>query len=259
MSCEDARMVLDAYVDGELDLVRGIEIEEHIAACQACARLVENQRALGSAMRGGALYYQPPPSLGPRVNAELQRAARPESRPRRFGWQLIAIAASLVLAFYFVARFSPATMHDSSANLVAQEVLDSHLRSLMPGHLSDVQSSDQHTVKPWFNGKLDYSPPVTDFAQQGFPLTGGRLDSLGGRAVAVLIYQRRQHLINVYVWPASDAADAGAIVSTRQGYNMVHWTRAGLNWWIASDLNTGELDSFANLVRAAPASAPAAQ
>jgi anti-sigma factor RsiW len=259
MSCEDATMLLDAYVDGELDLVRSLEIEKHVEGCKACARSVENQRALASAIHGGALYYQPPASLGPRVNAALQRAARSDARPRRFSWQLIALAASLLLAVYFVARLSPGTLHDSSSNLVAQEVLDSHLRSLMPGHLADVQSTDQHTVKPWFNGKLDYSPPVTDFAQQGFSLAGGRLDSLNGRAVAVLVYQRRQHVINVYVWPAPGVADAGVTQNTRQGYNIIHWTRAGMNWWLASDLNAGELDSFASLVRAAPASVPATQ
>jgi anti-sigma factor RsiW len=259
MSCEDAQMLLDAYVDGELDLVRSVEIEKHVQECKACARVVENLRTLGSAMRSGGLYFQPPASLGPRLDRALQRAGRSEARPRRFGWQLIAVAASLLLAVYFVARLSPGTLHDSSSNLVAQEVLDSHLRSLMPGHLADVQSTDQHTVKPWFNGKLDYSPPVTDFAEQGFPLAGGRLDSVNGRAVAVLVYQRRQHLINVYMWPVPGVGDAVVNESARQGYNMIHWTRAGMNWWVASDLNSGELGTFVNLVRAAPASVPAAQ
>jgi len=257
MSCEDARMFLDAYVDGELDLVRSVEIEKHVEGCKACARVIENQNALRSAMRSGTLYYHAPASLGPRVDRALQRAGRSEARPGRFGWQLIALAASLLLAVYFVARLSPGTLHDASSNLVAQEALDSHLRSLMPGHLTDVQSTDQHTVKPWFNGRLDYSPPVSDFAQQGFPLTGGRIDSLNGRSVAVLVYQRRQHLINAYVWPAPGSADANAIETARQGYNMFHWTRAGMNWWVVSDLNADELKSFANLVRAAPASVPA--
>jgi anti-sigma factor RsiW len=252
-------MLLDAYVDGELDLVRSVEIEKHVESCKACASVVENLRTLGSAMRSGGLYFQPPASLGPRLDKALQRAGRSEARPRRFGWQLIAVAASLLLAVYFVARLSPGTLHDSSSNLVAQEVLDSHLRSLMPGHLADVQSTDQHTVKPWFNGKLDYSPPVTDFAEQGFPLAGGRLDSVNGRTVAVLVYQRRQHLINVYMWPVPSVGDAVVNESARQGYNMIHWTRAGMNWWVASDLNSGELGTFVNLVRAAPASVPAAQ
>ena len=250
-------MFLDAYVDGELDLVRSVEIEKHVESCQACARVVENLRALGSAMRSGGLYYQPSATLGARLDTALQRAGRSESRRPHFGWQFIAVAASLLLAVYFVARMSPGTLHDSSTNLMAQEVLDSHLRSLMPGHLADVPSTDQHTVKPWFNGKLDYSPPVTDFAEQGFPLAGGRLDSVNGRAVAVLVYQRRQHLINVYVWPVPGVGDAAVSETARQGYNMMHWTRAGLNWWVASDLNSGELGTFVSLVRGAPASAPA--
>ena len=258
MSCDDAHMLLDAYVDGELDLVRGVEIEKHLEGCQACARAVENLRALGTAMRSGGLYYQPPAGLGSRLEKAIRQTGRSEARPRRFGWQLIALAASLLLAVYFGARMIPGIPHDASSSLIAEETLDSHLRSLMPGHLTDVQSTDQHTVKPWFNGKLDYSPPVTDFAQQGFPLTGGRLDSLEGRAVAVLVYQRRQHLINVYVWPAPGSADAGVGESIRQGYNMLHWTRAAMNWWVVSDLNAGELKGFANLLRAAPASVPAA-
>lgn len=129
--------------------------------------------------------------------------------------------------------------------------LDNHLRSLMPGHLADVQSTDQHTVKPRFNGKLDFSPPVTNFAPQGFPLTGGRLDSVDSHAVAVLAYQRRrQHVINAYLWPSAGSADTGMSTTARQGYDMVRWTRGGVRRWLASDLNTSELESLANLLRA---------
>ncbi len=259
MNCDEARELLHAYVDGELELVHNLEIEKHVVGCRNCARTVENQRALSSAMRSGALYHQPPAGMGPRLDAALHRAARAERQPRRIGWQLIAVAASLVLGVYFVSRWTLGDLHGVSGDLMAQEVLDSHLRSLMPGHLSDVQSTDQHTVKPWFNGKLDYSPPVMDFAGQGFPLTGGRLDSLNGRTVAVLIYQRRQHVINVYVWPSPGTGDTTIAKESRQGYNMIRWTRGGMNWWIASDLNTSELESFANLVRAGPASAAEAQ
>ena len=255
MSCADARMLLDAYVDGELDLVRSLEMEKHLGGCKACARAVENQRALSSAMRSGGLYYQAPATLGPRVDAMLERAARSDARPRRWGWQLIAVAASLLLGIYFVGRMGPGGVRDVSGDLMAREVLDSHLRSLMPGHLADVQSTDQHTVKPWFNGKLDYSPQVTDFAPQGFPLTGGRLDSVNGRPVAALVYQRRQHLINVYAWPVPEQAEAGVSKTARQGYNLMHWREAGMDWWTASDLNAGELETFVNLLRAA--SAPA--
>ena len=251
MSCGDAQALLHAYVDGELDLVNSLEIEKHLESCKSCARAVENQRALGESIRDGGLYYPPPAALRARLDAALTRSARSGARPRRIGWQLIAVAASLLLAVYFAARMAPFGSPGVSGDQVAQEILDSHLRSLMPGHLADVESTDQHTVKPWFNGKLDYSPTVTDFAAEGFPLAGGRLDSVEGRAVAALVYRRRQHVINVYVWPSPGAADSVAATSARQGYNMIHWTRAGANWWAVSDLNTTELENFVNLLRGA--------
>ncbi len=247
MSCEDARDLLHAYVDGELDLVRSLEIEKHVEACKTCARAVESQQAIGAALRGGSLYHRPPRELRPRVDAALRRMARSGAQPRRLPWALLAVAAGLLIAGVFIDRL--VTLSHRSSDLVAQEVLDSHLRSLMPGRLADVQSTDQHTVKPWFNGKLDFSPPVADFAAQGFPLIGGRLDSVDGRTVAVLVYQHRQHMINVYIWPSPGSSDSGVAASARQGYNMVHWTRGGMMWWLASDLNAGELENFAGLVR----------
>jgi anti-sigma factor RsiW len=177
----------------------------------------------------------------------------------RIGWQWIAVAAGLVLSAYFVSRWTLGDVHGVSGDLLAQEVLDSHLRSLMPGHLTDVSSPDQHAVKAWFGGKLDYSPPVAGFAEQGFPLAGGRLDSLNGRTIAALIYQRNQHVINLYVFPAAGLSDTRISRTARQGYNILQWSRGGMDWWISSDLNASELESFANLVRGGPASVPAAQ
>jgi len=248
MNCDP--VLLHAYVDGELDLVRSLEIERHIDACKTCAQFVENQQALSAAVRDGGLYHRPPRELKPRVDAALRRTARAtEVRPSHMRWPLIALAACLLLAVFFAARVLSPGLPAGAGDLMAREVLDSHLRSLMPGHLSDVQSSDRHTVKPWFNGKLDFSPPVVDLLAQGFPLIGGRLDSLAGRTVAVLIYQRRQHTINVYVWPAAGSSDTRTVSTTRQGYNIAHLVRAGMNWWIASDLNQAELNEFAGLLR----------
>ncbi len=242
MSCEDARGLLHAYVDGELDLVRSLEIEKHLESCKTCAQTVQNQQTLSSAMRSSSFYFRPPRELKPRIDAALRRSER------KVPWSMLALAAALLIAGVFVDRLVQFGSGSNSANLVAQEVLDSHLRSLMPGHLSDVQSSDRHTVKPWFNGKLDFSPPVADFAEQGFPLIGGRLDSVEGRTVAVLVYQRRRHLINVYVWPSPNSGDSATNTTTRQGYNMIHWTRAGTTWWLASDVNASDLQNLAGML-----------
>jgi anti-sigma factor RsiW len=242
MSCEDARGLLHAYVDGELDLVRSLEIEKHLDGCKTCTHVVQNQQAVASAMRSSSFYFRPPRELKPRIDAALRRS------DRKVPWSMLALAAALLIAGVFVDRLVQFGSRSGSQNLVAQEVLDSHLRSLMPGHLSDVQSTDRHTVKPWFNGKLDFSPPVADFAEQGFPLIGGRLDSVEGRTVAVLIYQRRQHLINVYVWPSPNSGDSATNTTTRQGYNMIHWTRAGTTWWLASDVNASDLQNLAGML-----------
>ena len=246
MTCGAAREFLNAYVDGELDLVHNLEVETHLADCAACTHIVENQRALSSAMRSGSLYHAMPQTLQPRVTAALRRAAEP--RTRTFRWPFVAVAAGLLLATYFALRLIPG-IAPGSPELIAQSILDSHLRSLQPGHLTDVRSSDRHTVKPWFNGKVDFSPPVADFIDQGFPLTGARLDSVAGRKVAVLVYQHELHVINVYVWPAPATADTRVNRTSRQGYNMLYWTKSGLTWWAISDLNSTELDQFATLLR----------
>jgi len=228
MSCEESRVLLDAYVDGELDLVHSIKVEKHLTSCGACSITVQNHQTLRRAMQGGSLYYRAPSRTNPRRT-----------------YSILALAASLLIAGFFVGRMQPRENH------AGQEILDSHLRSLLPGHLADVESTDQHTVKPWFNGKLSFSPPVNDFAPQGFPLTGGRVDSIGGREVAALIYRRSQHVINVYVWPSPAQRDTGFEKSAQQGYNLIHWTRSGFEWWLISDLNANELSDFAALLHGA--------
>jgi anti-sigma factor RsiW len=132
--------------------------------------------------------------------------------------------------------------------LLVQEVQTAHVRSLITSHLTDVNSSDQHTVKPWFSGKLDFSPPVTDLASQGYPLQGGRLDYLNNRSVAALVYQRNKHLINLFIWPSTDGNQAPRI-STYNGYHLMHWSQSGMNYWAVSDLSLSELQSFVQLVQ----------
>jgi len=235
MSCDEAVVLLHAYVDNELDLVHSLEIEKHLENCQTCALAVKNHRMLSASIQGASLYYQTP---------RLRRLLPPVPNRRRT-YSVVALAASLLIAVFLVGRLKP------GEPLTEQEILDSHLRSLMPGHLADVESTDQHTVKPWFNGKLNFSPPVSDFAQHGFPLTGGRVDSIGGREVAVLIYRHGQHVINLYLWESPGSRETNLSKSAHQGYNVIHWIRADLQWWMISDLNANELSDFAQLLRAA--------
>jgi len=209
---------------------------------------------LRSGMSGSLPYFHPPAGLEGRIRAELRAAAPQTSRVLHFGMrrQWIGIAAAVLVAVgvtWQVARTKPPS---GDAETLAQEALASHVRSLMASHLTDVPSSDRHTVKPWFNGKLDFSPAVNDFADRGFPLAGGRLHYLDNRPVAALVYQRRKHVINLFVWPAPREPDSGEQQSSQQGYNLLHWTQGHTAYWAVSDLNARELESFTALVRGAP-------
>ena len=243
---------LDAYVDGELAPEDAREFEAHLRVCDDCARLHEARVALSAAIREQAPALRAPDALRDRVRATLRDAAG-TTRVRRglpaVATRWLALAASLATVAVGSWRLG---LSRAGEDALAGQVLASHVRSLMPRHLTDVVSSDQHTVKPWFNGKLDFSPPVYDFAGRGFPLIGGRLDYLGGRPVAALVYGRRQHVINVFLWPATLGAVGGASrVATRQGYHLLRWTTPEYAYWVVSDLGLAELNDFAQLLRQA--------
>ena len=249
MSCQEAQDLLHGYLDGELDLVRSLEIEQHLQACRNCSQAYQNQQALRSAIRSGRLYFTPPVHLQTRVRSAVRGTRQAGGRPRVWPWRWLGVAASLAFVALMLWRLVPDLPGSSIDDRLTQELIAGHVRSLMVSHLTDVPSSDQHTVKPWFEGKLDFSPPVSDVTEQGFPLLGGRLDYLGNRPVAALVYRHQQHVINLFIWPAAQEEDVRERTLTRQGYQLIHWVKAGMSYWAVSDLNARELHNFVRAVQ----------
>ena len=253
MNCETVRERLPAYLDGELDVLAHAALDSHLRDCAACALELRRQQALSRAIKTRATYHGAPPTLVDNLRTQLGTAAPSVTAApqRRVPYRTGMLAALSVLAAAVVVVFSVvlvAPRMDVTPQLVDEVVAD-HVRSLLAAHLLDVVSTDQHTVKPWFAGRLDFSPPVASFAAQGFPLVGGRLDVLGGRAVAALIYQRRKHHINVFIWPASDRSLHGEQQLTRHGFHLIHFVNSAMNYWIISDLDQTELQQFAALLQ----------
>lgn len=255
MTCTETEALIPGYVDGELDLVHSLAIEEHLQTCAPCTRAYHQQQALQTALRTSNLYYAPPPMLQKRIQRALYQAQQPPPAPRTLPWSRLGLVAGLAAVVLAVATWFWVAGLPGAGDPVPQEVVASHVRSLMADHLADVVSSDQHTVKPWFDGKLDYAPPVIDLAAQGYPLIGGRLDYVADRPVAALVYQRGSHFINLFWWPATEAGVGGVQSTTRQGYNLRHWTEAGMTAWAVSDLNGAELQEFVRLLQQPPAPA----
>ena len=250
MNCRETKELIHGFVDSELGLVWNLEMERHIHECPSCSGAHERLRVMHTVLSDNSLYFQPPPGLEDRLRARLRKVGRAEGRAWTISptWRGVGIAAALVLCIAGTWQVAITTQRASTTETIGQEVVASHVRSLMATHLTDVPSSDQHTVKPWFNGKLDFSPLVADFADRGFVLDGGRLDYLGNRAVAALVYRRRQHVINLFIWPTSQPVSAIRTFD-RQGYHAFDWTKDHVTYWAVSDLNTQELRQFAEMLR----------
>jgi anti-sigma factor RsiW len=245
MTCADVQRQLHPYSDGELEVNRHLQIEEHLAKCAACAEQKKQLRSLRAAIASPSLYFHAPAAL----RTQVQRGVRPVVRGWRSWMQLAAVAAGVVLltgisgtVVMLLSRTGPA-----AEDRLAEWVVASHIRSLQAGHLADVASTDQHTVKPWFRGKLDFSPTVPDLAEQGYTLSGGRLDYLVDQPVAALVYQRRSHAINLFTWRGSSTEEKAVQVLARQGFHIRHWQRDGMIYWAISDLNDQDLDEFVRL------------
>jgi anti-sigma factor (TIGR02949 family) len=254
MNCERTRALLGAHLDGELDAVNDRELQLHLRECPRCLAAADQQQTLSRMVRQAAPYQRAPTGLDARIRASLRSHALPEGQaqrlkppPRRASWfwQWTSAAATLAAVVVAVWIGAAVTARRAAGEFLAEELVSAHVRSLQGAHLTDVQSSDQHTVKPWFDGKVDFAPPVRDLAAEGFPLLGGRLDYLAGHPAAALVFQRNKHFINVFVWPAASGPAPSAPVLERRGYNLVSWRQGDLTFCAVSDLKRPELESFA--------------
>ena len=257
MTYEEANRLLHAHIDGELDVAKTVELEAYLSRNPSMRAACERLREMSAAIRENADYHAAPAWLGARALAAMR--AEPENVRVRpwLGWlkpagRFVAVAdwlrpaasfATVALVTWMVAL---GTMRPSEDDHIAHEVLASHVRAMLPNRSYDVASSDQHTVKPWLSARLPFSPPVADLAPSGFELVGGRLDYVGEQPVAVLVYKRRQHLIDVFVWPAE--AQKSEQTLTRDGFNIEHFAKNGMDYWLVSDLSRDELNNLAQLV-----------
>jgi anti-sigma factor RsiW len=244
MNCQQAQPLLELYADGELDAAGMVELEKHVHDCPACSIAWQNARGLKKALKQEALYFPAPTDWRRRLQAELRSQTATGSRWNFLNLKWLTAATSGLAAVCATLLLFVTLARPSKEQRLTQEVVAGNIRSLMAEHTLDVVSTDQHTVKPWFNGKLDFSPPVRDLATQEFPLAGGRLDYLDGRSVAALVFHRHKHVINLFIWPVKERDALPAAPSPRQGYNVIHWTKTGMTFWAVSDLNEGELREF---------------
>lgn len=239
-ACADQQLLLGGLVDNELDAANVAMVEAHVARCDGCREELERMQALRSLLRGDCVRQTAPEALVNRIAALPELAAPPAANDNRIlRWLGPGMIGALAASLAIVSLVPP-----GADSILDQEIVSSHVRSLQPGHLTDVQTTNQHIVKPWFNGKIDFSPPVPELADVGFPLAGGRLDSIDGKTVAAIVYHRRLHTVNLYVWPAKDAAERSFV---KDGFAVTEWSRNGLRYAAISDIPPAEVRQFHQL------------
>ena len=254
MSCEQTHSVLHGYLDGELDAARAAEFEHHLLSCPQCVAELEAQETLRSTIQRAGLRERAPEKMRRNLQAAISGTteqvkpvtpSRQKSSIRPTWW--LTLAAAAVFVVVLGSRFLPNLSQGRGGDEMTAAIVDAHLRSLQPGHLEDVISTDQHTVKPWFDGRIDFAPPVHDFVSDGFPLQGGRLDVVRGKTVAVLVYGRRKHIINVFVWPTSER-DLSPQQGSQLGYNWIDWRKGGMEFSAISDASPADLVELQKLI-----------
>jgi anti-sigma factor RsiW len=247
MECSEARRLLEAYVNGEMELTRQLDLETHLVGCTTCRKAAETATKFRDAIHMNMPVYKAPPELKAKVQAVLRKESQSEP-----GWipairrPLLCAAAVLVVCGLSVATWMM-TSHDKERALIAQAIWN-HSHSLLVDHLLDVTASDQHLVKDWFTAKLGYGPPVVDLSEAKYKLAGGRLDMLENRQVAAIVYRRQDHVINEFVWPAANRT-VDFDVQSHQGYSMCGWNKSGFNYLIVSDLGQADTEEFEDQIR----------
>lgn len=253
MDCNQAQSLLHGYLDQELDLASVVAFDQHLPSCAACKKIFDQQSKLRLAVRQHVEYFAASGSLADRIRTQIHRptpvSPAKADKPRwdwlHFGeWEKFGAVAAATAGVTWVAALQ--LNGPSQDALMMEQVIAGYGRSVLTNHVTDVATSDQHTVKPWLSSKLPFSPAVTDLTTAGFPLIGGRLDLLDNRPVAALVYGHRQHLINLFVWPDQKPDRTTPMqTSSLHGYNLLHWTDAGMKYWAISDLSPADIKIFA--------------
>ena len=251
MNCQDCSEFLDAYLDNELDAATAIRIRQHLQECPECQEALKSRQALQTLLHREELHFELPPGIRDKVTRSLVPAGvESPTRRARLVPQFVPLAIAAGLTLAALAWFSLGTLlHRATVPLVA-EITSNHIRSLLADHLLDVTSTDQHTVKPWFAGRIQYSPPVKDLSAEGFKLAGARLEYINHQDVAALVYQYNKHIINLYVWPGTEKDKSAGSTFSRDGYNVVNWERDGMIFWAVSDVAADMLKKFSQAMQA---------
>jgi anti-sigma factor RsiW len=235
-ACVDQELLLGGLVDGELDAANTALVEAHVARCEGCREELDRLQATRNLLRMEGVRQAAPESLARRIAAMPELSSKAANENRAVRWLAPGLVGALAASLAMVSFVTPAT-----TAVVDQELVSSHVRSLQPGHLTDVQTTNQHIVKPWFNGRIDFAPPVPELADAGFPLVGGRLDSIDGKTVPAIVYKRRLHTVNLFVWPANESGQRDFV---KEGFAVREWSQGGLRFAAVSDIPPAELEQF---------------